>query len=220
MMFKTLRIIMVSFLVLSPLSTQAAGEYEISSAQPAADSAKPPQSPLPEVATSLTGTPWRLAELTGESTLGEQGEPYLFFTNAGDLMGFGGCNYFIGKYRTGDDDKIIVSSLRATHQQCAESSQQETTLLTSLVMANSLQIFDDQLTFAMNGSNLIRLRKAPKISVDKLVHQGLQLRAHKVRGHKAHSKKKKLIAKSRRHGTTAVAKTSRKPRPAAKRQGN
>lgn len=218
MMFKTIRIVMASLLVLVPFLAQAATDHDRSGEQPAADRNKTTMSPPPAIApgSSLTGIAWRLEELTGEPRPGEQAAPYLLFTNSGDLMGFGGCNYFIGKYHTGDDGSILVSSLRASHQQCPESSERETTLLTSLVMANTWQVSAEGLMFFMSGNNLMKLRAAPDIAVDELMQQGGRLKGHKTRAHKARSKKKKVAAKSTGHGKTATPKIPGKSRPVTK----
>lgn len=217
MVFKAIRIVMGWLLVMSPPIAQAAA-HDIPG-EPAAAHIAPPVAPTPTGGSALTGKPWRLEELAGEDLPGEQAAPYLLFTNSGDLVGFGGCNYFFGRYHTGDDGRIIVSSLRASHQQCQELSKRETTLLTSLLLANALEVRDDELTFLMNGSNLMKLGPAPDLSVAELVHQGQLLKArkaHKARKpKKARSKKKKVVSKSKRQPKTAAAKISKKRRPAA-----
>lgn len=215
MMFNKFLILLVALLVLAPMPARATSEPDSSKEQPAAAGIDPP---LPAVAggPALTGEPWRLEELINEPAGSEQVAAYLLFTDSGDLMGFGGCNYFIGKYRMEADGKLLVSSLRATHRQCTESSQRETTLLTSLVMANNLRIADDQLTFLMNDSNLMQLRQAPDFAVAELTKQGKLLKVRKTRARKARSKKKKAPSQSTSSGKTATPKVSAKTSQTAK----
>jgi len=218
MMFKILRIFMVSFLFMAPSQVWAVGDLDQAGEQPAGEDLISPSTQVAGATTStcLTGKPWRLVELAGEPVSEEQAAPYLLFKDGGDFMGFGGCNYFIGKYRTGEDGKVVISSLRATNQHCADSSPRETTLLTSLVMASTMQLADTQLAFAMNGGNLLKLDPAPEIAVDDLLQQGKLLKAKKKRGHKSRSKKKRLAKKSKLPGKPAAPKSYEKARPTAK----
>lgn len=220
-MFKTIRIVLLSLLVLTPLPAEATASSNMAREKATAERIEPPLPPASSVVAvgpSLAGQPWRLEELAGEPLPGEETAPHILFKDTGDLVGFGGCNYFIGKYRTGDDGRAVVSSLRASHQQCPEASRRETTLLTSLVLANTLQIGDDGLTFFMDGNNLMKLRPAPDISVDELTRQGMLLKKHKARAHKASGKKKRAISKSKSHPQSAAPKTSGKTRKAAKKK--
>lgn len=219
-MFRTTRIALVVLFVLAPTLAQAVTNHGVQKELPAAADGlplpRPSSAPAVGVGLPLTGQPWRLAELAGEPMLGEPAEPHLLFMNNGELIGFGGCNYFFGKYRTDDDGRVIVSSLRATHQQCPESSKQETTLLTSLMLADAVQLADEQLTFLLNGRNLLKLRAAPDLAVAELIKQGGQLKARKTRAHKARVKKKKGAAKAKGSGKKATPKKPVKPSPVAK----
>lgn len=165
----------------------------------------------------LTGKPWRLEKLVNEQLSDGQEAPYLLFTNTGDLHGFGGCNYFTGRYRLGDDGRLVVSSLRASHQKCLETSERETTLLTSLLLANSLQLNDEGLNFFMNGSNLMKMEAAPAISVDELLQQGKLLKVKKSRGQKNRAKKKKGSGKGKKLDKKSAPKPpGKKPRDSGK----
>lgn len=150
---------------------------------------------------------------------GEIDTPYLLFTKAGDLLGFGGCNYFIGKYRRDADGKIVVSSLRATHKLCSETSGPETTLLASLVLADSLQIGAEELTFSLNDSPLLKLAQAPDISTEELTQQGKLLKAKKSRKHKVRGKKKKIAGKAKKHPKKMAPKASKKKPQAPAKPG-
>lgn len=168
-------------------------------------------------AASLTGTPWRLAELTGEPWPEGAAAPYLLFANPGELAGFGGCNYFIGRFRTEADGKLVVSSLRATHRQCPEAPGREAALLTSLVLANGLELEAGRLTFLLDGTPLMKLGEAPEISTAEVTEQGKLLKAKKKRKHKARGKKKKGGAKAGKPGNKRAAKAAaKKPLAAAK----
>jgi heat shock protein HslJ len=224
-MLRTTRIALVALFVLAPTLAQAVANHGVPEEPPAAAAGQVlprPSVPAVGVDLPLTGQPWRLVELAGEPMPDEPAEPHLLFMNNGELIGFGGCNYFFGKYRTDDDGRIIVSSLRATHRQCPESSHQETTLLTSLMLADAVQLADEQLTFLLNGSNLLKLRVAPDFAVAELIKQGGRLKARKTRVHKARSKKKKGAvkskgaAKAKGSGKKATPKKPVKPRPVAK----
>jgi len=209
--------VMVSLLVLSPFRVLAATDRATARAQPVVASLAQPSASAVAVETSLTGQPWRLEELLGEPLPGEElTPPFLLLTNGGELSGFGGCNYFVGKYRTGDDGGIVVSSLRASHRQCQELANRETTLLTSLLMANTVNLADGKLTFAMDSRRLIRLSKAPGIAVEDLIQQANQLKAHKKRTNKARSKKRKIASKPKGRGKTTAARSTGKERPVAK----
>jgi heat shock protein HslJ len=217
-MLKTIRIVVTSLLVLTPLLAGASTDHPISGEHPGAERLEPPLPPASAIAAgpSLAGKPWRLEELADKPLPGEHAPPHLLFMNNGDLVGFGGCNYFIGKYRTGADGRIIVSSLRASHQQCPDSSKQETTLLTSLVLADTVQLRDDELTFLMNGGNLMKLGSAADISVDELIQQGKLIKKQQARARKARGKKKKVVTKATGHGKTTTPKIPEKTRPVAK----
>lgn len=220
MMLNRLRIVSVLLVVLAPLPAPRATAAEMMGEQPAAVAhLAPPAPPLPAVAVAppLTGKPWRLTELTREPWPGEKEAPYLLFTDAGDLLGFGGCNYFIGKYRRDADEKVVVSSLRASHNLCPEASEAETTLLTSLVLANSLQVGDGELTFSLNGNPLMKLGEAPDLSVAELLQHGKLLKVKKTRKHKTRGKKKKIAGKAKKHPKkTAAQATRKKPKASAK----
>lgn len=194
------RLVLGLLLVLPLFPAQTATANEISRGQETVAQLDPPMPAASAVAVvpPLTATPWRLAELIGEPWPSEQDPPYLLFTKAGDLLGFGGCNYFIGKYRRDADEKLLISSLRATHKLCPEGSEPETTLLTSLVLANSLQAGDEELTFSLNGTPLLKLAQAPDLDVDELLRQGKLLTAKKTRAHKARSKKEITAAKTKK----------------------
>lgn len=203
-------------LVSAPFPAQATGE---AGGEPAAEQLAPPASPAPAVAVvpPLTGKPWRLAELVSEPLAAEQTAPYLLFTVDGDLLGFGGCNYFVGRYRLDDDGKLLVSSLRATHKQCPEAPAPETTLLASLVLANGLEVGTTELIFSVDGSPLMKLGEAPDISTEELTQQGKLLKAKKTRKHKARGKKKKGAGKAKKHTKKPAAKKAgKKPRAAAR----
>ncbi len=209
---------MGTLLFLSPLLAQTASGHPRSQEQPAADCPVNPAPAPPEIAidSPFAGKPWRLTELTGETLPDEPAAPYLLFTNTGELMGFGGCNYFLGKYRIGDEGRVIVSTLRASHQECSEFATQERNLLTSLLMANTIQMADDKLTFLMNASNLMTLGAAPDIAVDELMQQSKLLKVQKKRHHKTRSKKKKAATKSKKTGKAATPKVPGKTRPVVK----
>jgi len=211
-MFKILRIFMALLLALALLSAQAAADEDIPKEQ---TSPEKPAEPQLVALSSATNKPWRLAELLGEALPNEETTPYLLLTNTNDLVGFGGCNFFIGKYQTGGDGRITVSSLRASHQQCPEVSERETKLLTSLVMANNLQLSDEGLTFAMEANILMKLRDDSGISVDELLQQGrlIKAQAHK----KTRSKKKKIAVKAKKLRKAAAPKITSKTRPAVKK---
>lgn len=213
MMGKRARIVLVLPLVFAALSAPVVaadktGEDLVAPAAPA---------PAAAPASSLTGTPWRLAELTGEPWPEGAAAPYLFFADPGELAGFGGCNYFVGKLRTEADGKLVVSSLRATHRQCPDELGREATLLTSLVLANGLELETGRLTFLLDGTPLMKLGEAPEISTAEVTEQGKLLKAKKTRKHKARGKKKKGGAKTGKPGKKRAAKTAAKvPRTTAK----
>lgn len=214
MMSGRLRFGLGLLLVLTTFPTQGIADQDIADAQPAAAHLNPQLSPGP--APGLTGKPWRLAELINEPLPEGENPPYLTFTNAGDLLGFGGCNYFVGKYRIGEDGKLIVSSLRASHKLCPEASKPETTLLTSLLLTNSWQLDAEKLTFFMNGTPLMKLTEAADLSIAELMQQGKLLKAKKARAHKkAPRKKKKIAGKARKPTKKAVPKVALKNQQAS-----
>lgn len=209
MMYKTLRIVVSVLLALATQFAQAA-EDKATGVQ---ININVPSEPVVASSSSFTGKIWLLEELIGETLPIGQVAPYILLTNANDLVGFGGCNYFIGKYRTGDDGRIIFSSLRASHQHCPETSERETSLLTSLVMANTVQVDEEKLTFLMDSSILMNLRHATDIAVEELIRQGGLVKARSL---KARSKKKKGAVKSKKRRKTSAVKISKKPQKTQK----
>lgn len=202
MMLKTSRIVLAFFGVLALFWWQVATDAKATGSEQNAA----------VQGLSLTGKPWRLAELAAEKVADGQAAPLLLFTDGGELMGFGGCNYFIGKYRTGEAGKIIVSSLRASHLQCSDSSRSETTFLTSLVMGNVFRISENELTFSRDGNSLIKLRQAPDVAPDELVRQAVIIKSQN-KAHKARKNKKKGRTKSNGHGKTTKSRITVKTQP-------
>lgn len=223
MRFNRFRIIMALLLALPPFWAPSASALEDSAPQVAIEQCQPP-APAVAANAGLTAQPWRLEELTGEAIADRQAAPYLLFTNGGELFGFGGCNYYRGKYRTREAGKIVISSLRASHQKCPETSQQETTLLTSLVLANTMQVADTGLAFALDGSPLLKLAPATDVPVKELLEQTKQLKSKK-KARKARGKKKKAGKKSSQASkvkaakATGKAKTKVKAAPTPKKSG-
>ena len=197
-MLSILRMILVVLILLAP-------------GRPWATEPQPPQPPPPP---PLAGPVWQLLDLQGETVVPGQTAPYLLFTAAGELVGFGGCNYFLGRYHTGEDGKIVVSALRAARDKCEETSHQETTLLTSLVLANAFQVQSGELTLVRDGGILLRLASAPEIDSAPLLKEGAKLKAKKARAKKAKGKKgKKKGAKSQKNGKPKTAGDKSAPKP-------
>lgn len=201
-------------LVCSPLPAPAVGDDVVARTEAAVDrpEAQVPSGPV-LAASTLMGQPWRLEEFMGVPLPGEQEAPYLLFTEVGDLLGFGGCNYFVGKYRLDEAGKLVVYSLRATHRRCPEAPDLEANLLASLLLANSVEAGGAGLAFSMNGNSLMKLKKAPDLPVAELQQQGKLLKVKKTRAHKSRSKKKKVIGKSKKTGGKAVRRASAKKLP-------
>ncbi len=216
-MFKMIRMVVALLLVWSPLPALAVVDSGLVP-ENSVDHAEAPQILGPVLAaSSLVGQPWRLDEFMGTSLPGEQEAPYLLFTEIGDLLGFGGCNYFAGRYRINEAGRLVVSSMRATHRRCPEAPELEANLLASLLLANGAAMDGAGLAFSMNGNSLMKLEKAPNLPVAELLKQGKLLKAKKKRAHKTRSKKKKVIGKSKKTGGKAVAKApGKKPQDPSK----
>jgi heat shock protein HslJ len=215
MLLTRLPLVLGLLLVLAPGPALATVDKDLTATPCAAGRPDPPNPPaqVPAVDPALTGQPWRLTELLAEPLPAEEAAPYLLFTNGGDLVGFGGCNYFLGRYRIDEAGKLLVSSLKASHHQCPKAAEREPTLLTSLLLANGLQVSEQRLTFLMNGNNLMQLGAAPEISTEDLTRQGKLLKVKKTRKQKA--KKKKAPGKVKKGAKKTVAKaTTPKPRAA------
>lgn len=199
--------------VLLPEPARATADGALQADQCAAFSTATPVPTTLTVDPALTGTPWRLAELLETSLPEEAAAPYLLLTKEGELVGFGGCNYFFGRYRLDQDGKLVVSSLKASHRQCPEPAELEPNLLTSLLLANGLQVSDERLTFFLNGKSLMHLEAAPEISTEELTRQGKLLKAKKTRKTKA--KKKKATGKAKKGAKKPPAKATAKKPPTA-----
>lgn len=206
-MFKMIRMVVALLLVWAPLPALAVVDNGVVPENSAAGHAEAPVLSGPVLAASaLMGQPWRLKEFMGAPLPGEPEAPYLLFTEVGDLLGFGGCNYFVGKYRIDEAGKLVVFSMRATHRRCPEAPELEANLLASLLLANSVAVDGNGLAFSMNGNSLMKLAKAPNLPVAELLQQGKLLKVKKTRAHKARSKKKKVVGKSKKPGGKAVPK--------------
>lgn len=213
-MLKMIRMVVAVLLAWSPLPAPAAGDDVVARGVAATDHPETQVLARPVLAaSSLMGQPWQLEEFMGAPLPGETEVPYLLFTEVGDLLGFGGCNYFVGKYRLDEAGKLVVFSLRATHRRCPEAPDLEANLLASLLLANSVSVDGKWLAFSMDGNSLMKLEKAPDLSVEELRQQGKLLKVKKTRTHKARSKKKKVIGKSKKTGGKAVSKAPGKKLP-------
>ena len=81
---------------------------------------------LVQAAAILTDIQWQLMEIQGQAVKptapGQQ--PYVAFTAAGRVEGFGGCNRFFGSYKR-EGNTLRLSPLGATHMACPEGMDQE-----------------------------------------------------------------------------------------------
>src|SRR5574343_539915 len=113
----------------------------------------------------LSQTPWSLSELNGgKASPNPTGKaPYVRFAKGGQLLGFAGCNVFKGRY-TLEGDRLLITKLDASRKSCSGDSRQEKAFLANLVLANNLQLENDQLSLSMSGRVLLRLKAAPALN--------------------------------------------------------
>lgn len=104
----------------------------------------------------LTGTTWRLVELSGQPVAAAAGakSPYLLLqAEGGRFQGFGGCNSFSGSYALEEGGRIRFSDVAATMMACPDM-ETESRLFEVLGTADSYALTE-------RGLSLNRARMAP-----------------------------------------------------------
>jgi heat shock protein HslJ len=98
----------------------------------------------PRYITERTNTRWVILYLP-VATLEVQSdqEPFLQFTSADQLRGFGGCNRFNGSYLAGED-KLTVGPLLTTRMYCPNMGYEDA-FLKSVSASRNYLMFEDQL---------------------------------------------------------------------------
>lgn len=98
---------------------------------------------------------WEVDILMGQSLPpGEQ--PARLLMRAGTVQILDGCNRFSGRFTHDPQGQFRLSSLRGTHNTCANPSRQAAQLNSALVMANQLQ-FGDAMVLSNGDLELARL---------------------------------------------------------------
>jgi heat shock protein HslJ len=113
----------------------------------------------------LTGTAWRLVELSGQPVAAAAGAkaPHLLLqAEGGRFQGFGGCNSFSGSYALEEGGRIRFSEVAATMMACPDM-ETESQLFKVLETADNYALTDRGLS--LNGATmapLARFEAAPK----------------------------------------------------------
>ncbi|MDR2138222.1 MAG: META domain-containing protein, partial [Tannerella sp.] len=79
-------------------------------------------------AVPLTGTCWKLTDLSGESVRMKSADaaPYLTLESGEhSVTGYGGCNRFRGAYELGGEQEIRFSRMVITRKMCLEAGDTE-----------------------------------------------------------------------------------------------
>jgi heat shock protein HslJ len=119
-----------------------------------------PEQPIPPVVTELQETHWNLTELMGKPVVlkvNNKKEIYLILKNDGNsVLGFSGCNTFMGKYVLSEGNRIAFSAIASTMMACPDLPV-ETEFNKMLGMADSYSF--DGITLTLNKARMAPLAR-------------------------------------------------------------
>lgn len=110
------------------------------------------------------------------------------FASNGQFSGFGGCNYFSGKFKANNEGDFLITSLKSSNKACSINNNDETKLIKTLIMADRFQIQDTTLTLLSEQLSLLTLDNSKEINITQLIQKSSNLKRakqHKIRKQKA-----------------------------------
>jgi len=116
------------------------------------------------------------------------------FASNGQFSGFGGCNYFSGKFKANNEGDFLITSLKSSNEACSNNNNDETKLINTLIMADRFQIQDTTLTLLSEQLPLLTLDNSKEINITQLIEKSSNLKRakqHKIRKQKASKSKQK-----------------------------
>jgi heat shock protein HslJ len=119
-----------------------------------------PEQPIPPIVTELQETHWKLTELMGKPVVlnvNNKKSIYLILKNDGSsVLGFSGCNTFMGKYVLSEGNRIAFSAIASTMMACPDLSV-ETEFNKMLGMVDSYSF--DGITLSLNKARMAPLAR-------------------------------------------------------------
>ena len=167
----------------------------------------------------LNKFPWGVKNTTViTNTDNLKGNAFVFGPN-GVFNGFGGCNYFSGKFKASNEGDFLITTLKSSNEACSKNNDDETKIINTLIMADRFQIRDGILTLFSEQLALVDLSRAKDIDLDQLIQKSSNLKRAKQHKTKRLKASKSGKAKQTEAGKTKTTKT-KAAKPKAETKGN
>lgn len=142
----------------------------------------------------LNKLPWSVKSSPSIQNADSLKDAAFVFASNGLFSGFGGCNYFSGKFKANNEGDFLITSLKSSNEACSNNNDDETKLINTLIMADRFQIQDTTLTLLSEQLPLLTLDNSKNINITQLIQKSSNLKRakqHKIRKQKASRLKQK-----------------------------
>lgn len=142
----------------------------------------------------LNKSPWSVKSSPSIQNADSLKDTAFVFASNGQFSGFGGCNYFSGKFKANNEGDFLITSLKSSNEACSNNNNDETKLINTLIMADRFQIQDTTLTLLSEQLPLVTLDNSKEINITQLIQKSSDLKRakqHKIRKQKIAKLKQK-----------------------------
>ncbi len=203
-----------------PLQTAPEQKKEVTQPKPVAQKTISSTEAIPANQLELLNKfPWTVKSAPSIPDVTNLKDNAFIFAANGIFSGFGGCNYFSGKFKANNQGDFLITTLKSSNEACSKNNDDETKLINALIMADQFKIQDNRLSLLSDELTLVSLDQSKEINIDELIQKSSnpkRPKQHKIKKLKTSKSTKINKAETKTNKTKPVKQKIRKAKVQAK----